>query len=148
VSFTMSAWYLIALIPLGIITYFAMLIVVTLYLSRTITAEEIEEAKREDASLQRSRAAHTEDIPEEMTKAGFTDRVEIEETSETIGTYQGVELYEWVKLKAGNEPAEKFDYFGPAQIINGVQIMPEIPGKWFANIEGVLYVKELPQPVL
>lgn len=149
--FTTLPWLAITAIAIigGIVSYFATLIGVSMFITANTSQEEIAEAIREKNALAKTQAEQApvekpEDVPEDMFKAGFTERVDIVETSASIGAYQGVELYEWVEVKTpSEETSTRFEYFGPAQVINGIQVIPEIVGKLFLNIEGVLYSKEL-----
>lgn len=149
-AFTPMSWIAVTAIAIvgGVISYFITLVGVSMFISANVSQEEIAEAIKEKRALEDVQKAATpaqpiDDVPEEMLKAGFTERLDITATSETIGAYQGVELYDWVEVKTSPEETVRFAYFGPAQIINGIQVIPEIVGKLFLNIEGVLYEKDV-----
>ena len=137
----------------GAATYMLTLIFVCLNISKDITQEEVDEANEEERLEQeeekrRQLAAKVagktpEEVMHIMKEADITQHSVVEETGPIIGHYRDVPIYMRVLMKApGSELLEKFAYFGPARMVDG---MPEIPveeGKLFANIQGVLYAKE------
>jgi len=138
---------------IGAATYMLTLIYVCVSISADITPEEVKEAdeeerlEKEEEKRKQLVAKVVGKTPEEikqiMKDADITAHSLVEETGPVIGHYRDVPIYMWVLMKApGSELLEKFTYFGPARVVDG---MPEIPveeGKTFANIQGVLYAKE------
>lgn len=137
-------WTLLFLVPYGIITYFAALTITITYLSSTIEKKEVgvEEARVRLLALQECLAQPVP--PEEMRKlldkAGLSQIAPIETVSEQIGTLNDRPIYEWVELYDPNTgKQERFVYFGPISDLGA----PEIAGKVFANVDGVLYVRDI-----
>ncbi len=75
-------------------------------------------------------------------RAALTEISPDGESSEPIGTYQGKQLFDWVKLQ---DPLTKrpmtFWYVGPAQMSDGSPILPR-DRRVYVAIDGVLYARE------
>lgn len=135
------------------VAYMLTLLLVCADIARNTTEEEVDEAneeeRREEAEeklnlLAAKVAGKTpEEIMELMKEADMTEHSVVEETGPIIGHYRDVPIYMWVLMKApGSELLEKFAYFGPARMVDGIPEIPVEEGKLFANIQGVLYSKE------
>ena len=144
----------ILLYPIGAYaTYMLTLLLVCADIARNTTQEEVDEAneeeRREAAEEKRKLLAEKaagktpEEIMELMKEADMTEHTTVEETGPIIGHYRDVPIYMWVLMKApGSELLEKFVYFGPARMDDGIPEIPVEEGKLFASIQGVLYAKE------
>jgi len=148
-AFFLPSIYLLLLIPFAILSYLMMLIIVGFTMSGQINEEvkkEFEEQNKiKELTEKIATGNHSPDeVMKMMHEVGITDAAVVEETSKVIGTYNGHEIFEWIYVKSPNmdKPA-KFMYYGPAEVSNGMSIIPVVPGLLFACVQGVLYYIEV-----
>jgi len=151
------AWLL--LIPFGFISYAICLFVTVNILASTIPPEEIAEADRINKAEEYDRArleavakiaerqAAGEEIPTEeimeTLKAAGIEVVKVVDTGPVIGSYRDKDIYQFIIVQQPkHDTPDEMTYYGPANIVNGIAQIPEIPGMIFACVENILYAKE------
>ena len=145
-------WYIIFLIPFGIISYVLLVLMTCLILRETITSKDI----RTDKQVQKLKVIHEnlksgklkpgDDLLEMLHEADLVEISHVKRFSEEIfGHINGKPMYEWVEMiDPTTKKNERFIYFGVATYdSHGVPLLPDEKGKVYTHIEGVVYARNL-----
>lgn len=153
-------WYMILLIPFGILAAMVLMWVTVNILALRIPMTEITAADAEleqeklDAAknaaveaIARRQAAgeevSSEEVMEALNAAGIIEVVTVDNMGPVIARYMDTDIYEYIMVQMPkHDTIDKLLYHGPAKLINGVAEIPVIPGWIFANVNNILYSKD------
>jgi hypothetical protein len=146
-------FYLIFLLPLGGILYFATLMVTVAYLQQTLTVADfpedheamLKEVQEEIARRESLDSEPSEALMQALAHSAGVKVAHVTAASEPIGTYDGKPMHEWVELMdLLSKEVLRFEYYSTAHVSNdGIVMMPFESGKMFAHVESCIYVREI-----
>jgi len=127
VLFTQPLWWLLPLIGIGVVTYFGSLYVTGVFLAMIIPRDELQAAIAQSELLERDAISST------GLEVG-----EIAETSEPIGRYMDLPIFEWVDIleERGKVRRYVFEHVTPKDQVGNLLLSNKIG---FAHYSGCTY---------
>jgi hypothetical protein len=144
-------FYLMFLIPIGIVLYYTTLLVTVKYLQQSLTYSDFPDEHAEKVREIQEKVASGElkpgkELDEALLKAAGGAKVgRVEAASEQIGSVDGTAIYEWVEIKdIGTQEVMRFTYHSVVQRApDGSTILPVEKDKHFAQVENCIYEKNV-----
>ena len=149
VIFSFPFWYVVFLVPLGVITYLGSITFTIIWLTASLNAraennEDPELLKTLYDDLKSGKIEQgSKEMFERMQEAGVAPIGKF--SDEIVGQFNSQTIYEWVEVM--NQHTKKFDKFvfwGPGKSdIEGNAMLPEQDGIVFATVNGIIYAKDI-----
>lgn len=151
IGLNFSPFYLVFLIPIGVVLYFTTLLFTVKYLQMTLTVADFPEDHMAKVAhiqdqIEKGEIKPGPELMQQLAKAGGNIQVTtILATSPAFGKIGDCDMHEWIDIQdlATNEVA-RYEYHSIAVATpDGRYGVPNVVGKHFAIYDGCVYVRDL-----
>lgn len=143
--------WLLALIPIGFITYYGSLSVMAWNLTKELNSEtwskhalNVEKLNELHARLEAGDIQPGEELVRLLRESGLTEMAPVMELGPEIGVFQDHKMYDWVSLtNPDTEETHRYEYSGPLAVDAEGNLLNAKDGFGYTIVDGIVYERAL-----